>query len=104
MTMLCVQFFVQEGMRHAGHPIHEWLFDEARALGILGGTAFRASAGYGRHGLHEDSFFELAGTLPENVSFFADQARIQALVERVAQAGLKLVYVTYPVSVGITGG
>jgi PII-like signaling protein len=104
MTTLCVQFFVQEGMRHAGHPIHEWLFAEAKALGIAGGSAFRACAGFGRHGLHEDSFFELAGKLPENISFFADEARIQALVERVGAAGLKLVYVTYPVRVGVTGG
>jgi uncharacterized protein len=98
MTTLCVQFFVQEGMRHAGHPIHEWLFAEAKALGIPGGTAFR-----GRHGRHEDGFFELAGTLPENVSFFADEARIRGLLARVGEAGLQLVYVTYPVSVGITG-
>jgi len=104
MTTLCVQFFVQEGMRHAGHPIHEWLFREAQTLGIAGGSAFRASAGFGRHGLHEDSFFELAGKLPENISFFADEARIQALIGRVGEAGLRLVYVTYPVQVGITGG
>jgi hypothetical protein len=103
MTTLCVQFFVQEGMRHAGHPIHEWLFAEAKTLGIAGGSAFRACAGFGRHGLHEDSFFELAGKLPENISFFADEVRIQALVERVGAAGLKLVYVTYPVRVGVTG-
>lgn len=103
MTTLCVQFFVQEGMRHAGHPIHEWLFAEAKALGIPGGSAFRASSGFGRHGLHEDSFFELAGKLPENVSFFADEALIHGLVERVGKAGLKLVYVTYPVSAGMTG-
>jgi hypothetical protein len=103
MTMLCVQFFVQEGMRHAGHPIHEWLFGEAKALGIPGGTTFRASAGYGRHGLHEDSFFELAGKLPENVSFFADEVRVRALLARVGEAGLRLVYVTYPVSAGVTG-
>jgi hypothetical protein len=104
MTTLCVQFFVQEGMRHDGHLIHEWLFREAKALGIAGGSAFRACAGYGRHGLHEDSFFELAGKLPENISFFADEARIQALIGRVGEAGLSLVHVTYPVQVGITGG
>lgn len=104
MTTLCVQFFVQEGMRHDGHPIHEWLFREAQALGILGGSAFRASAGYGRHGMHEDSFFELAGKLPENVSFFAEEALIQAMIDRVGAAGLKLVYVTYPVQAGVTGG
>jgi PII-like signaling protein len=75
----------------------------ASALGIPGGTAFRAAAGYGRHGVHEDSFFELAGKLPETVEFVADAARIQALVGRVGEAGLKLVYVTHPVDMGVTG-
>lgn len=103
MTTLCVQFFVQEGMRHDGAPIHEWLFQSAREIGIAGGTAFRASAGYGRHGLVEDSFFELAGKLPETVEFFADEALIRVLLARVGQAGLKLVYVLYPVTAGVTG-
>lgn len=103
MTTLCLRFFVQEGLHHGGRPIQEWLFGIARELGIPGGTAFRASAGYGRHGLHEDSFFELAGKLPETVEFFADEGLIRALLARVGEAGLKLVYVLHPVTTGITG-
>lgn len=103
MSTLCVRFFVQEGMRHAGEPIHEWLFEAARGIGIEGGTAFRASAGFGRHGLMADSFFELAGKLPETVEFSADEALVRVLLERVGQAGLKLVYVMHPVTTGITG-
>ncbi len=100
---LCVQFFVREGARHDGRPMHDWLFDLARAEGIAGGSVFRASAGYGRHGLVEDSFFELAGRLPETVEFFAEADRIEALLARVAESGLRLVYVTYPVRCGVTG-
>jgi PII-like signaling protein len=103
MTMRCVRFFVQEGMHKDGRLIHEWMFDQARSLGIQGGSVFRASAGYGRHGLHEDTFFELAGTLPESVEFFGEEEKIQALIGRVGEAGLKLVYVTHPVEVGTTG-
>ena len=103
MSMMCVQFFVQEGMRHAGHPIHEWLFAEARVLGIPGGTVFRSSAGYGRHGLIEDRFFELAGELPETVVFFAEPEQVENLAQRVGEAGLRLVYVRYPVELGVTG-
>ena len=100
---LCVQFFVREGMRHDGRLVHEWLFDQARAEGIAGGSVFRASAGYGRHGLVEDSFFELSGRLPETVEFFAEAAKIEALLARVASSGLRLVYVRYPVHCGVTG-
>ena len=101
--MLCVRFFVREGMRHDGKSIHDWMFDLAKSLGITGGSSFRASAGYGRHGLHEDTFFELAGTLPETVEFFGEDATIRTLIEQVGAAGLKLVYVMHPVNVGMTG-
>jgi PII-like signaling protein len=103
MTAMCLRFFVQEGMRHDGEPIHEWLFQAAHGVGIGGGTTFRASAGYGRHGLVEDTFFEQAGQLPETVEFHADEGPARALVARVGQAGLKLVYVMHPVTTGVTG-
>jgi PII-like signaling protein len=103
MTMSCIRFFVREGMRHAGQPIHDWLFQVAREAGIGGGSAFRASAGFGRHGLHEDTFFELAGKLPETVEFVGDQVQIEALAATVGKAGLRLHYVTYPVTLAVTG-
>lgn len=103
MPILCIHFYVQEGMKHGHSSIHSWLFETARDLGIPGGTVFRAAAGYGRHGLHEDHFFELAGKLPETVEFFAEADKIAALVERVGSAGLHLLYVSHPVNVGVTG-
>jgi len=103
MQAICIRFFVQEGMKHAHLPVHEWLFQQARELGIPGGTVFRAAAGFGRHGVHADAFFELAGTLPESIEFSADEGSIAALVQRVGAAGLKLVYVTHPVRMGVTG-
>jgi len=99
---LCVRFYVEEGMRHGHQPIGDWLFGQAQEVGIPGGTAFRAAAGFGRHGLHEDHFFELAGKLPEAVEFFAAPAAIAALIARVGEAGLKLLYITYPVNTGVT--
>ena len=103
MQMLCVRFYVAEGMRYEHQPIGDWLFAQAREVGISGGTAFRAAAGFGRHGLHEDHFFELAGTLPEALEFFAAPAAIDALIQRVGTAGMRLLYITYPVMVGVTG-
>jgi PII-like signaling protein len=103
MQALYIRFFAQEGMKHAHQSVHDWLFGQARELGIAGGTAYRATAGYGRHGLLEDAFFELAGKLPESIEFVADEGRIAALIERVGAAGLQLVFVTHPVRIGITG-
>lgn len=103
MQAICIRFFTEEGARHGHQPVPAWLFDQARELGIAGGTAFRAAAGFGRHGMQLDAFFELAGKLPESVEFASEAALIQALIERVSAAGLKLVYVTHPVVIGVTG-
>ncbi len=103
MQAMYIRFFVEEGMKHAHRPVHEWLFEQARELGIPGGTAFRAAAGFGRHGLQADTFFELAGKLPESVEFVTNEGLATALVSRVGAAGLKLVFITHPVRIGVTG-
>jgi uncharacterized protein len=54
--------------------------------------------------MQQDTFFELAGKLPESIEFAADPARVEALLQRIGAAGLKLVYVTHPVNIGVTGG
>ena len=104
MQAICIRFFAEEGSKHAHRLLHEWLFEQARELGIPGGTAYRAAAGYGRHGMQQDTFFELAGKLPESIEFVADESRIAALLARISAAGLNLVYVTHPVHIGLTGG
>jgi PII-like signaling protein len=101
---LCIRFFVQEDARYGHQRLHEWLFEQAQAEGIPGGSVFRATTGYGRHGLLEEGFFELAGKLPETVEFFAEAEKIRRLLDRVDQAGLKLVYAVHPVEFGVTGG
>ena len=98
----CLRFYVQEGMRHAHQPIAEWLFDQAQAAGISGGTVFRAAAGFGRHGLHEDHFFELAGTLPEAVEFIATPEAVESMLASIRADGLRLFYVSYKVTCGVT--
>jgi len=65
-----LRFYVHEGQRHQRRLLWEWLLEQANALGIRGGSAFRAMAGFGRHHvLHESKFFELAGTLAVEVEF-----------------------------------
>jgi PII-like signaling protein len=98
-----LRIYVGEGARLHGARVFEWLLANARELGIEGGCAMRAMAGYGRHGWHEDTFFELAGDLPVEVSFVADASRLDALLARVSDAGLKLFYFRVAVRAGHTG-
>jgi len=95
-------FYVTEKQLHAGKPLYEWLLDEARELGILGGSAFRAIAGFGRHGrLREDTFFELAGELAVKVEFVLEDNLAEQILQRVRAQNLNVFYVRYKVQSGI---
>jgi PII-like signaling protein len=94
-------FYVSEKQHQAGMPLYEWLLEEAKGLGIHGGSAFRAIAGFGRHGrLHEDTFFELAGELAVKVEFILDDKLAEQIMERVRVQSLKVFYVRHKVQAG----
>jgi PII-like signaling protein len=96
-----LKFYVTEGHRHKGELMHEWLLEQAKKLGIPGGSAYRAIAGFGRHGhLHEETFFELAGELPVQVEFVLDAAHADRLLEELRQQQLNLFFVRFPVESG----
>ncbi len=99
-----LKFYVPQKARHQGLLLYDWLLEKARELGLHGGSAFRAIAGYGRHGrIHEEHFFELAGDLPVEVGFVVDAQEIEALVTLIEREGLRIFYVKYPVEFGVTG-
>jgi PII-like signaling protein len=102
MSTVCLQVFVSESSRHHGKLTYEWLLDTAQGLGIGGGSAFLALAGFGRHGRHDAGFFELAGDLPVVVEFFVEAGMAEQLLQAVAAAGLKLVYAKLPAEIGVT--
>jgi len=102
MNAVCLQVFVSEASRHHGKLTYEWLLDSAQAIGVSGGSAFHALAGFGRHGRHDVGFFELAGDLPVVVEFFVDAALADQLLAVIADAGLTLVYAKIPAEIGVT--
>lgn len=104
MSAACIRFYVTESQRHGGRLLSDWLLERAQALGVPGGTALRAIAGYGRHGrMHQETFFELAGDLPVEVEFIAEAAQADALLELLREEGLRLFYVRMPVESGLSG-
>jgi uncharacterized protein len=97
-----IRFYVHEGQRHQRRLVWEWLLEQANSLGIRGGSAFRAMAGFGRHHvLHESKFFELAGTLTVEVEFIVTEWEAQQLIERVRAEGIRLFYARIPATFGI---
>jgi uncharacterized protein len=98
MTGECLRFYVEENQRHQGVLVWEWLLERANAMGLHGGTAFRAVGGFGRHhALHESQFFELAGSTAVEVEFIVDAGEVQRLMGLVRDENLRLFYVRHAV-------
>ena len=99
-----LKFYVQEKHKLHGILAYEWLLEQARRLGIPGGSAFRAIAGYGRHGvLHEDHFFELAGDLPVEGGFACTDEQAERLLQCLRDEQVSVFYVRLPAQFGLTG-
>ena len=76
-----------------------------KQLGIHGGSAFRAIAGFGRHGvLHEEHFFELAGDLTVEIDFAVSDDDAQRLIDRLAAERISIFYVRIPIEYGTVEG
>jgi PII-like signaling protein len=104
MQNVVLKFYVSEKQHHQGELMHEWLLRLAQQLGLPGGSAFRAIAGFGRHGrLREETFFELAGELAVAVEFIIDAQSAERITAAVAAEKLQLHYVRYAVETGTTG-
>lgn len=105
MQGVYLKFYVQEKRRHHGILAYEWLLEAARRLGIHGGSAFRAIAGFGRHGkLHEEHFFELAGDVSVEVGFALTEEEAQKLLAHLAGEQLRVFYIKLPLEMGVVGG
>lgn len=101
----CLRFHVYENRKHHGILLYEWLLEQAKAMDIHGGTAYRAVAGFGSHGvMHEQHFFELAGDVAVRVAFVIAPDEARRLLERVESEGLAIFYVEFPIEFGVTGG
>jgi PII-like signaling protein len=85
--------------------LFEWLLEQAKKMGIGGGSAFRAIAGFGRHGiLHEEHFFELAADLPVQVEFVVTDVEAEAFLALLRQEHISIFYVRVPAEFGTIEG
>lgn len=99
-----LRFYMHENQKHRGMLLYEWLFAQAKQHGIAGGSAFKAVAGYGRHGvMHEQKFFELAGENTVLVEFILDDAETDTMLRIARDDGAPLFWARFPAEFGIIG-
>jgi len=88
-----LRFYVHENRTHHHIALFEWLLEQAKKMGIHGGSAFRAIAGFGRHGiLHEEHFFELAADMTVAVEFVVSDAEADKLLSLLRQERVSIFY------------
>lgn len=103
MKATVLRLYMHESRRFRGMLLYEWLLEQSRKLGVHGGSAFRAVAGYGRHGvLHEQNYFELAGELPVVTEFIVSESDAERIVALVRKENIDLVYVCWPAEYSAT--
>ena len=93
MNGTLLRFYVHENRKHDHILLYEWLLEHAKKLGIHGGSAFRAIAGFGRHGvLHEEHFFELAGDMTVEIDFAVTDAEADQLLALIRRENVRVFY------------
>jgi PII-like signaling protein len=99
-----LRLYVHENDRVGGRLAWEWLLERANELGVRGGSAFRAMAGFGRHRLlHEERFFELAGSITIELDFIVTEDEARQLLELVERETLRVFYAKVPAQFGVVG-
>ena len=100
-----LRFYMHENRKHHHLLMYEWLLEQAKKLGIHGGSAFRAIAGYGRHGvLHEQHFYELAGDLTVEVEFMIAEVDARKLLDLVRAEKIHIFYAKTAAEFGMLNG
>ena len=97
-----LRLYMHEGERHQGQLAWEWLLEQANTIGIRGGSAFKAMAGFGRHHkLREAKFFELSGSLAVEVEFVVTDKEAQQLLSLIHREKMPLFYTQMPAHFGV---
>jgi len=100
-----LRFYVHENRMHAHIALHEWLLEKAKSMGVQGGSAFRAVAGFGRHGvLREEHFFELAAQLAMEVEFVLTDEQADAMLDLLRKERVSVFYARVPAQFGTIEG
>ncbi|MBK8183738.1 MAG: DUF190 domain-containing protein [Candidatus Competibacteraceae bacterium] len=98
-----LRFYVRENKRHHGILLWEWLLEQGNRMALRGGSAFRALGGFGRHHqLHEDHFFELAGSVTVEVEFIVTDAEARQLLDLMQSEKIRVFYALIPARFGVT--
>ena len=97
-----LKLFVPEFEKHPnGEALHQWLMKTAKSFGIQGGTATRATFGFGRHGdISVDNVF---GESPMEMAFMTSEELADKFLSFLKNEKIALFYIKTPAEYGWLG-
>ena len=105
MNGTILRFYVHENRTHRHVALFEWLLEQAKKLGIHGGSAFRAIAGFGRHGiLHEEHFFELSADMTVVIEFVVSAEEAEKMLALLRGEKVSIFYTRVQGEFGVIEG
>jgi uncharacterized protein len=105
MNGTILRFYVHENRTHRHVALFEWLLEQAKKLGIHGGSAFRAIAGFGRHGiLHEEHFFELSADMTVVIEFVVSDEEAEKMLALLRSEKVSIFYTRVRGEFGVIEG
>ncbi|NPA92158.1 MAG: DUF190 domain-containing protein [Chloroflexi bacterium] len=83
-----LRIFIGEDDRYDHRPLYEWLVLQAREAGLAGATVVRGIMGYGSSSrrIHTTRLLRLSEDLPVIVEIVDTEERLEAFLDRVADA------------------
>ena len=105
MRGVSLRFYLCDERSKPGALMYERLLERAKNIGIPAASAFRAVAGYGRHGqTRETHFNELPGDQPILVEFLLSEEDANHLMDSLATEPVAITYARSFVEFGLVGG
>src|ERR1700731_3125064 len=96
-----LRFYLRESERQSGRLVWWWLLTRARKIGIRGGSAFLAMAGFGRHReLHLRQAKLFFNTQAIEVEFVVTDEEAGQLLDWANQEHIRLLYARIPIRFG----
>jgi PII-like signaling protein len=84
---LLLRIFIDEGDKYEGHPLFEWVLEQARDHGVAGAIALRGLEGLGEDSrIHRAKILSLSLDLPVVVEVLGTKSCIESFIPLIEPA------------------
>lgn len=91
MKQIELKFYVTKFEKKGHLPLHEWLLETGKKIGITKAIVLKGIAGLSPKGkILEEHFFETGSDVPLQVVFLVDEKQEETLLEKIKSENVKV--------------